>query len=96
MPRKKPSAAEIFVKLHQVDLEKLQGKRTPEALRIVGMTAVTYYRWRKQYADHVKFQIHEIRILEKKNVRLRRVVSELTLAIDKMMLMDSKSPSEKL
>ena len=95
MPRKRPSAAEISAKLHQVDLEKLRGKSVPEAIRIVGMTAVTYYRWRKQYADHIKFQVREMKILQKENARLCRVVSDLTLALERMIQMGSQKESSE-
>lgn len=86
MPRKKPSAAEISAKLHQVDVVMLQGKSVSEAICMVGMTEGTYYKWRKLYADHITVQGHETKVLKTENARLRRVISDLTVALDQMIV----------
>jgi transposase-like protein len=49
MPRKKHKAEEIVAKLRQVDVLTAQGRPVAEAVRTIGVTEVTYYRWRSEY-----------------------------------------------
>ena len=48
MPRKKHKAEEIVAKLQQVDVLTAQGRPVAEAVRSIGVTEVTYYRWRSE------------------------------------------------
>lgn len=74
MPRKRHSAEEIVTKLRRVDVLSSQGRPVAEAIRSIGVTEVTYYRWRSEYGglkgDHVK----RLKELETENSRLRRAV----------------------
>ena len=47
MSRKKHKPEEIVAKLRQVDVLVLQGRSVAEAVRSIGVTQFTYYRWRK-------------------------------------------------
>jgi putative transposase len=49
MPRKRHKAEEIVAKLRQVEVLTAQGKSAAEAIRSIGVTEVTYYRWRSEY-----------------------------------------------
>ena len=49
MPRKMHTPEEIVAKLRQVDVLVSQGVATAEAVRQIGVTEVTYYRWRQEY-----------------------------------------------
>jgi hypothetical protein len=49
MPRKRHKAEEIVTKLRQVDVLTAQGRPVGEAIRSIGVTEVTYYRWRSEY-----------------------------------------------
>jgi len=49
MPRKRHKAEEIVTKLRQVDVLTAQGRPVGEAIRSIGVTEVTYYRWRSHY-----------------------------------------------
>lgn len=49
MPQKKQEPEEIVAKLWQVDLLVSQGQSVAEAVRTIGVTQFTYYRWRKEY-----------------------------------------------
>ena len=49
MARKRHAAEEIVTKLRQVDVLTSQGKSVAEAVRSIGVTGVTYYRWRSEY-----------------------------------------------
>ena len=49
MPKKRHKAEEIVAKLRQVEVLTAQGKPVAEAIRSIGVTEVTYYRWRNEY-----------------------------------------------
>ena len=51
MARKRPTAEEIVTKLRQVDVLVSQGRPIAEAVRTIGVTEVTYYRWRSELSD---------------------------------------------
>lgn len=46
---KKHTPEEIAAKLRQVDVLPSQGMPIGDAIRSVGVTEVTYYRWRNEY-----------------------------------------------
>ena len=48
MARKRHTAEEIVAKLRQVDVLTAQGRPVAEAVRAIGVTEVTYYRWRSE------------------------------------------------
>ena len=87
MGRKRHSAEEIVTKLRQVDVLSSQGKSVAEAVRSIGVTEVTYYRWRSEYGGLKGDQVKRLKELEAENSRLRRAVSDLTL--DKMILAEA-------
>ena len=84
MVSKRQKPEEIVSKLRQVDVLLGQGKSRVDAIRQIGVTAFTYYRWRKNYGGMGTDQLKELRRLQKENERLRRAVSDLTL--DKLIL----------
>ena len=47
MPRKRHHPEEIVAKLRQVDVLTSQGQSVADAIRSIGVTEVTYYRWRR-------------------------------------------------
>ena len=49
MPRKRHTAEEIIGKLREVEIRIGQGVSAVEAIRGIGVTEQTYYRWRKEY-----------------------------------------------
>jgi putative transposase len=49
-----------------------------EAVRAIGVTEVTYDRWRAECGGLKGDQIKRLRALEAENTRLRRAVSDLT------------------
>jgi len=87
MAGKRHKAEEIVTKLRQVDVLNAQGKSMAEAIRLIGVTEVTYYRWRSEYGGLKGDQVKRLRELEAENARLRRAVSDLTL--DKMILAEA-------
>ncbi len=87
MAVKRHKAEEIVIKLRQVDVLNAQGKSMAEAIRSIGVTEVTYYRWRAEYGGLKGDQVKRLKELETENARLRRAVSDLTL--DKMILAEA-------
>jgi len=87
MPRKKHKAEEIVAKLRQVDVLTSQGRPVAEAVRSIGVTEVTYYRWRSEYGGLKGDQVKRLKELEAENNRLRRAVSDLT--IEKLILKEA-------
>ncbi len=87
MARKRHTAEEIVTKLRQVDVLTSPGRPVAEAVRTIGVTEVTYYRWRSEYGGLKGDQVKRLKELEAENTRLRRAVSDLTL--DKMILAEA-------
>ena len=89
MPRKRHKPEEIVAELRQVDVLVPQGQGVADAVRSIGVTEVTYYRWRQEYGGLKADQVRRLKELEAENARLRRAVSDLTL--DKMILKEAAS-----
>ena len=87
MARKRYRPEEIVAKLRQVEVLQSQGMAVSDAIRQVGVSEVTYYRWRKEYGGMGTDQLKRLKELEKENQRLRRAVSDLTL--DKLILTEA-------
>ena len=87
MARKRHTAEEIVAKLRQVDVLIAQGRLVADAVRAIGVTEVTYYRWRNEYGGLKGDQVKRLKELETENTRLRRAVSDLTL--DKLILAEA-------
>ena len=87
MARKRHTAEEIVAKLRQVDVLMAQGWQVSDAVRAIGVTEVTYYRWRNEYGGLRGDQVKRLKELETENSRLRRAVSDLTL--DKLILAEA-------
>ena len=51
------------------------GRPVAEAVRSIGVTEVTYYRWRSEYGGLKGDQVKRLKELEVENQRLRRAVS---------------------
>jgi putative transposase len=89
MPQRKHKPEEIVAKLRQVDVLLSQGKSVGEAVRTIGVTQFTYYRWRKEFGGLKGDQVKRLKELEKENDRLRKAVSDLTL--EKLILKEAAS-----
>jgi putative transposase len=65
------------------------GMTVPELTRKVGISEQTFYRWKKQYGSLQPDQARELKQLQEENVRLKKLVAELSL--DKAILQDVAS-----
>ena len=84
MAKKRFHPEEIIIKLREADILISQGKPIAETIKQLGVSEVTYYRWRKEYGGMGASQMKRLKELEKENQRLRKAVSDLTL--DKLIL----------
>ena len=87
MPKKRYRPEDIIAKLREADILISQGKTVAETIKQLGVSDVTYYRWRKEYGGMTTTQVKRLKELEKENLRLRRAVSDLTL--DKLILQEA-------
>ena len=99
MAGKREKPEEIVSKLRQVEVLQGQGATIAEAVRQIGVTQQTFYRWRKLYGGMQRSQLARLKELESEasnaigsrempnNQRLRRAVSDLTL--DKLILTEA-------
>ena len=62
------------------------GTPVVEVCRQIGISEATYYTWKKKYGELGVSELRKLRQLEDENVRLRRIVADLTL--DKQILQE--------
>jgi transposase-like protein len=87
MARKHYTAEQIIKKLREAEVLVNQGKRVEEVCRKLGVSDVTYYRWRKEYGGMQVEQAKRLKDLEKENSRLKKLVADLSL--DKAILKEA-------
>jgi putative transposase len=73
------TSEEIINKLREVEILLSQGSTIGQASRKIGVTEQTYYRWRKEYGGMRMDQAKRLKGLEKENVRLKKLVADLSL-----------------
>ncbi len=64
MGTKKHKPEEVVAKLRQVDVLVSQGQSVADAIRAIGVTEVTYYRWRKEFGGLKSDQVRRMKELE--------------------------------
>ena len=82
MKKKCYSTEQIVAALKQVDM----GMPVADLIRQLGISEMTYYRWRKKYAGLESDQVRELKQVLDENARLKKLVAELSL--DKAVLQD--------
>ena len=89
MARKHHRPEEIVTKLRQAEVLVAQGKPVADAVRAIGVTEATYYRWRSEHGGLKLEQVKRLKLLEQANGRLRKAVAGLTL--EKLVLKEAAS-----
>ena len=79
MSRKRFTPEDIIVKLREAEIFLGQGLSVDKMLRKVGVSAQTYYHWRKEYGGMRIDQAKKLREVEKENARLKKLVADLSL-----------------
>ena len=60
-----------------------------QVCRQIGVSEQTYYRWRKEYGGLRLNQAKRLKVLEKENVRWKKLVADLSL--DNQILKEARS-----
>src|SRR5450759_2715627 len=68
MPRKRHKPEELVTKLRQVDVLVSQGQGITDAIRQIGVSEVTYYRWRQEFGGLKTEQVKRLKDLETENI----------------------------
>jgi len=89
MGRKRFSPEHIIVKLREAEVIESKGLTQVEAAKKLGIAEQTLIRWRKEYGGLRVDQAKRFKELEKENIRLKRLVADLSL--DKAILKDAAS-----
>lgn len=82
MGRKRYTAEQIIGMLREAEVLQSQGMSIGEISRKLGITEQTYFRWRKEYGGMRVDQAKRLNELEKENVRLKKLVADLSLDKD--------------
>ena len=81
---KRAKPEEIIAKLREIEVRLSQGESVGKAVKSIGVTEQTYYRWRKEYGGLQVNQAKRLKDMKKENARLRKAISDLML--DKQIL----------
>ena len=79
MARKRYSAEQIIGHLRQAEILISEGKTIGEAVRQLGISEQTYYRWRREYGGMEVDQARRLKELDLENQRLKRLVADQAL-----------------
>jgi putative transposase len=82
MKKKRFHVEQIVAILKQAEL----GIPVAELIRQMGVSEQTFYRWKKKFSGLEVDQVRQLKQLREENLRLKRIVADLTL--DKAMLQD--------
>lgn len=82
MKKSRFTEEQIVFALKQAEL----GTSVPDVCRKLGISDATFYTWRKKYGGISPSELKHMRQLEEENLRLKRLVADLSL--DKAMLQD--------
>jgi len=86
MAKKRFGSEQVVTKLRQIEVLMGEGQSLQQALREVGITDATYYRWRKEYGGLKGDQAKRLKDLERENARLKKRVADRSL--EKAILKD--------
>jgi len=77
--RRSYTAEQIITKLREAEIYLGQGKTEKEASKLLEISEQTYYRWRREYGGMDISQAKKLREIEKENIRLKKLVADLSL-----------------
>ena len=84
MAKKGYTPEQIINKLREAEILLSQGETVAVVSKKIGVSSHTYYRWRREYGGLRVEQARKLKGLEKENVRLKKLVADLSL--DKAIL----------
>ena len=77
--RQSITSEQIISMLREAEIHLGQGKTVKEASKLLEISEQTYYRWRREYGGMDITQAKKLREMEKENVRLKKLVADLSL-----------------
>jgi len=77
--RKGFSPEQIIGKLREAEILLSKGSSVEEMCRKIGVTNVTFYRWRKLYGGKQVSEAKRLKEMEKENARLKKLVADLSI-----------------
>ena len=87
MAKKGYTSEQIINKLREAEILLQQGSSIAAISKTIGVSAHTYYRWRKEYGGLRIEQAKKLKSLEKESARLKKLVADLSL--DKAILKEA-------
>ena len=91
MAKRRHTGEQIISKLREAEILLAKGTKLLQVCRQIGITEQTYYRWRKEYGGVRTAQVKRFKEVEKENVRLKKIVADLTL--DNAILKEAAYPN---
>ena len=79
MVKKGYAPEQIIKRLREAEILLSQGATVAVVSKKIGVSAHTYYRWRKEYGGLRIEQAKKLKSLEKENARLKKLVADLSL-----------------
>jgi putative transposase len=79
MAKKGYTPEQIINKLREAEILLSQGETMAVVSKKIGVSAHTYYRWRREYGGLRVEQARKLKDLEKENARLKKLVADLSL-----------------
>lgn len=79
MKKKGFTTEQIIKKLLEAEVLLSKGEPVTQVIRKIGISDVTYYRWRKEYGGMQVDQAKGMKELEQENGRLKKIVADLSL-----------------
>jgi len=70
---------QIIKKLREAEVLLSKGEKVEQVIRKIGVSDVTYYRWRKEYGGMQIEQAKRLKDRENENARLKKLVADLSL-----------------
>lgn len=79
MNRRHYKPEQIIRNLREADVLVSKGETVGQICRTLGISDVTYYRWRKEYGGMQVDQARRFKELEQENNRLKKLIADLSL-----------------
>ena len=79
MKRKHHKPEQIVKILTEADTAIAAGSTVEQVCRQLGISDATYYNWRKQYGRMKLDQVKKLKVVQKENARLKKLVADLSL-----------------
>jgi len=89
MAAKRYTAEQIVNKLREVEVLVSQGNSISHASKQIGVTELTYYRWRKEYGGLKSGQAKRLKELEKENARISILLGIVFFVMTYQLLQNS-------